>query len=50
MDILAHWRLLDQQGKSFQLIGPVELKNDAGESIGTRVTIKIQDNSLDDKD
>jgi ligand-binding sensor domain-containing protein/two-component sensor histidine kinase len=37
-------------GKSFQLIGPVELKNDAGESIGTRVTIKIQDNSLDDKD
>jgi sensor histidine kinase YesM len=37
-------------GKSLQLIGPVELKNDADESIGTRVTIKIQDNSLEDKD
>lgn len=37
-------------GKRFELIGPVELKNDTGHSIGTRVIIKIQDNSLEDKD
>src|SRR5690606_14800762 len=35
-------------GKSFLLIGPNDIKNDTGESIGTRVHIKIPDNSLED--
>jgi len=35
-------------GKTFQLIGPVDIKNDTGESIGTRVHIKIYDESLVD--
>ncbi len=35
-------------GKTFQLIGPVDIINDTGESIGTRVHIKIHDESLVD--
>ena len=33
-------------GKTFHLEGPTDVKNDAGESIGTLVQIKIQEDSL----